>query len=221
MFELPEGSLPGGAMAAASARRPRTTRAPRVVVFILTVLAVGWTPRPADGVWELEQLYEDEILEYVQQFTGDLDSAGTAVESKFLRFEQNGWYQILYDQTSAGMDKVRALPRASEALSARAPPHPPPTKTHTLNASPVPVIRVSRRAKTSSTQVSGTTMSSPVSARKRRSCTVTPCVDAVPTSSAPRSASWAAQTTYPWVPPTAKWAPPAPDRNSGPTAAAP
>ena len=62
-------------------------------------------------------------------------------------------------------------------------------------------------------------MSSPVSARKRRSCTVTPCVDAVPTSSAPRSASWAAQATYPWVPPTAKWAPRPRDRNSGPTAA--
>jgi hypothetical protein len=114
-------------MTAASARRPRTMRAPRVVVFILAVLAVGWTPRPADGVWELEQLYEDEILEYVQQFTGDLDSAGTSVESKFLRFEQNGWYQKLYDQTSAGMDKVRARTRAFDALPARAPrPAPAP-----------------------------------------------------------------------------------------------
>ena len=55
----------------------------------------------------------------MQQFTGDLDSAGTAVESKFLRFEQNGWYQILYDQTSAGMDKVRASTRLKLSPPAR------------------------------------------------------------------------------------------------------
>ena len=70
---------------------------------------------PAKGVWELEQLWEDDILQYVQQFTGDVDRAGTPVESKRLRFEQTGWYQKLYDRTSVGMDKVRA------ALDAYAP----------------------------------------------------------------------------------------------------
>ena len=63
---------------------------------------------PAKGVWELEQLWEDDIIQYVQQFTGDVDRAGTPVESKRLRFEQTGWYQKLYDRTSVGMDKVRA-----------------------------------------------------------------------------------------------------------------
>ena len=137
MFELPEGSLPGGAMTAASARAPANDASAARRGFILTVLAVGWTPRPADGVWELEQLYEDEILEYVQQFTGDLDSAGTAVESKFLRFEQNGWYQILYDQTSAGMDKVRALP-APPKLSPPARLRPRPRKPTPLTPPPSP-----------------------------------------------------------------------------------
>ena len=34
-----------------------------VLLFSLVLLS---TPTPTDGVWGLEQLYEDEILEYVQ-----------------------------------------------------------------------------------------------------------------------------------------------------------
>lgn len=64
-------------------------------------------PRPVGGVWELEQLWVEDIREYVEKYTGDLDDAGTAIDSKFLRFEQTGWYQKLYDRTSVGMDKVR------------------------------------------------------------------------------------------------------------------
>ena len=82
---------------------------------LLIALLVAASVTPAKGVWELEQLWEDDIIQYVQQFTGDVDRAGTPVESKRLRFEQTGWYQKLYDRTSVGMDKVRA------ALDAYAP----------------------------------------------------------------------------------------------------
>ena len=75
---------------------------------LLIALLVAAKVPPAKGVWELEQLWEDDIIQYVQQFTGDVDRAGTPVESKRLRFEQTGWYQKLYDRTSVGMDKVRA-----------------------------------------------------------------------------------------------------------------
>ena len=47
----------------------------------------------------------DEITPYVQQFTGDLDNAGIVVPEKILQYESDGWYQLLYDETSAGMDK--------------------------------------------------------------------------------------------------------------------
>ena len=49
------------------------------------------------SVWELEQLWEDDIVAYVQRFTGDVDRQGTPIESKFLRYEQTGWYQKMYD----------------------------------------------------------------------------------------------------------------------------
>ena len=58
------------------------------------------------SVWELEQLWEDDIVAYVQRFTGDVDRQGTPIESKFLRYEQTGWYQKMYDRTSVGMDKA-------------------------------------------------------------------------------------------------------------------
>ena len=41
----------------------------------------------------------------MQQFTGDLDNAGIVVPEKILQYESDGWYQLLYDETSAGMDK--------------------------------------------------------------------------------------------------------------------
>ena len=72
-----------------------------VLLFSLVLLS---TPTPTDGVWGLEQLYEDEILEYVQQFTGDLDNV-VVVPEKILQFEKDGWYQLLHDETSAEMDK--------------------------------------------------------------------------------------------------------------------
>ena len=34
-----------------------------------------------------------------------MDEAGTAIDLKFLRFEQVGWYQKLYDRTSTNMEK--------------------------------------------------------------------------------------------------------------------
>jgi|MDSW01.2.fsa_nt_gb hypothetical protein len=93
------------------ARRRRATRGGGrswALRVLLATLAFALMPRRATGVWELEQLYEDELRAYVDQFTGNVDPrTGTPVDSKFLRFEQEGWYQILYDQTSAGMDKVR------------------------------------------------------------------------------------------------------------------
>ena len=83
------------------------TRSTRLFSASLLLLAVvlATTPTRVDGVWGLEELYEDEILEYVQQFTGDLDNAGIVVPEKILQYESDGWYQILYDETSAGMDK--------------------------------------------------------------------------------------------------------------------
>ena len=58
---------------------------------LLATLAFALMPRRATGVWELEQLYEDELRAYVDQFTGNVDPrTGTPVDSKFLRFEQEG-----------------------------------------------------------------------------------------------------------------------------------
>ena len=71
---------------------------------LLIALLVAASVTPAKGVWELEQLWEDDIIQYVQQFTGDLDNAGIVVPEKILQYESDGWYQILYDETSAGMD---------------------------------------------------------------------------------------------------------------------
>ena len=117
-------------MTAASARRPRTTRAPRVVVFILTVLAVDGRAPPRGRRVGARAAVRGWILEYVRLFTGDLDSAGTAVESKFLRFEQNGWYQILYDQTSAGWIKYARFHAPPKLLRPRAPAPAPHENSH-------------------------------------------------------------------------------------------
>ena len=91
------------------ARRTATAwPSPRWHRWKLTVLlGVILLLKPVGGVWELEQLWVEDIREYVEKYTGDLDEKGTAIDSKFLRFEQTGWYQKLYDRTSVGMDKVR------------------------------------------------------------------------------------------------------------------
>lgn len=83
---------------------------------LLAAALVTLQPVPAGGVWELEQLWVEDIREYVEPYTGDLDDKGTAIDTKFLKFEQTGWYQKLYDRTSVGMDKVRR----SLSLCARA-----------------------------------------------------------------------------------------------------
>lgn len=85
---------------------PHRVTAPLETVLAALLLLLS-QPRPVGGVWELEQLWVEDIREYVDKFTGDLDNKGTAIDSKFLKFEQLGWYQKLYDRTSVGMDKVR------------------------------------------------------------------------------------------------------------------
>jgi hypothetical protein len=82
---------------------PRVVTSPLVALLALLSLLLP----QADGVWELEELWEEDIREYVEIYTGDLDDKGTAIDSMFLKFEQTGWYQKLYDRTSVGMDKVR------------------------------------------------------------------------------------------------------------------
>ena len=82
----------------------RCTRLFSASLLLLAVM-LATIPTRVDGVWGLEQLYQDEVLEYVQQFTGDLDNSGIVVPEKILQYESNGWYQLLYDETSAGMDK--------------------------------------------------------------------------------------------------------------------
>jgi hypothetical protein len=103
-----------------SVKRPATGRPSpplRVAAFPGADLPVLWlwlglslllSPLlPVGGVWELEQLWADDVREYVEQYTGDLDDKGTAMDAKFLYWEKAGWYQTMHDRTSAGMDKVR------------------------------------------------------------------------------------------------------------------
>lgn len=92
----------------------RWARPALLIALVASAVARG------GSVWELEQLWEDDIVAYVQKFTGDVDSQGTPIESKFLRYEQTGWYQKIYDRTSVGMDKVR--PPHRRGWDARAPP---------------------------------------------------------------------------------------------------
>ncbi|EEH57805.1 uncharacterized protein MICPUCDRAFT_67563, partial [Micromonas pusilla CCMP1545] len=94
-------------------RTPRITRAARArrrprdaMAFLLALATVVLARLPrARAAWNLQELWDDEVLEYVQQYTGDLDAAGTPVDSKFLKWEQTGWYQLMKDRSSAGMDK--------------------------------------------------------------------------------------------------------------------
>ena len=81
----------------------RFLRGAPVLLFVLVLLALRVAP--VTGVWGLEQLYEDEIAEYVTRYTGDLDTTGIVVPEKILQFEKDGWYQVEHDETSAGMDK--------------------------------------------------------------------------------------------------------------------
>jgi hypothetical protein len=84
---------------------PVPARAPLLPPLALAALCVLCHLPLAGGVWELEQLWEEDVREYVQVFTGDLDDNGVAIDTKFLRYEDLGWYQRLYDRTSVGMHK--------------------------------------------------------------------------------------------------------------------
>ena len=135
-------------------RTPRITRAARArrrprdaMAFLLALATVVLARLPrARAAWNLQELWDDEVMEYVQQYTGDLDAAGTPVDSKFLKWEQTGWYQLMKDRSSAGMDKVRARSDLSRHVVFISVPSSaligdPPRRVSPLRPSSIPLAR--------------------------------------------------------------------------------